>query len=201
MKDLRVEIRVKNNPLYSAIMAQYDSVAHFCRENDLTTMTVGGYINFKISPLTKRETPNESVEKGSYIKQTASQIIDALGVGFLEVFPTVSHESKESKFVAEMDSQDFLPYDDSQYISLLDEPKPHRDFSKLDDVLNTIPERNRKILKERFGLGCQKKTLRQIAGEQGISCEGVRQIERRGLWLLRNPTRVRHLKDLMEYTP
>ena len=51
-KDYRVEMRVKNNILYEAIMdAGYDSIAQFCRAHDLNANDVGPLINFKKTPI------------------------------------------------------------------------------------------------------------------------------------------------------
>jgi RNA polymerase primary sigma factor len=44
-----------------------------------------------------------------------------------------------------------------------------------------LTERERTILRGRFGIGCREQTLRELAEELGVSAERVRQIEQRAL--------------------
>lgn len=50
-KDLRLELRVKNNRLYSLIHDRYTSVAQFCRAHGFKQSSVGRYLNFKQNPV------------------------------------------------------------------------------------------------------------------------------------------------------
>jgi len=62
--------------------------------------------------------------------------------------------------------------------------------------LNSLPEREREVLKYRFALnGGQRQTLKYISEEMGIPPETVRQIEIRAIKKLRNSAD--HLKELM----
>jgi RNA polymerase primary sigma factor len=65
---------------------------------------------------------------------------------------------------------------------------------KLREVLNTLSEREQRILSLRFGLfGAEITTLDEIAGQFQISRERVRQIEIKALEKLRHPTRSKFL--------
>jgi RNA polymerase sigma factor (sigma-70 family) len=55
----------------------------------------------------------------------------------------------------------------------------------LDDLVGCLDERERQILRARYGLGCAARTLRDVAGDHGVSAERVRQIEERALGKLR----------------
>lgn len=51
-------------------------------------------------------------------------------------------------------------------------------------ALESLPKRNRNIIKLRFGFGCTPMTLEQIGKKLGVTRERVRQLEERGLQLL-----------------
>ena len=58
-QDLRLELRIRNNILYRAIFAQYDSVAELCevakrRGISLCPVVVGQLLNFTIHPISKK---------------------------------------------------------------------------------------------------------------------------------------------------
>jgi hypothetical protein len=197
MKDLRLELRIKNNHLYSAIMPRYASVAEFCREHHFSGYSVGTYINLKRSPLTVRRTPHKAPVSGMFIGAYPMRIAKALGVNFLDIFPSILHESRQNKFVAEVDAQEFLPYDDMQYVPLLEEPNKVKDYSSLYAALETLPESERDVIVDRFGLADHPLTLDQVAAKRGVTRERVRQIEMKGLRLLRHPQRSRTVKELM----
>ncbi len=70
---------------------------------------------------------------------------------------------------------------------------------RLDEVLNTLTERERKILEMRFGLtdGYQR-TLEEVGKIFKVTRERIRQIEAKGLRKLRHPTRIRQLTGFLE---
>jgi RNA polymerase primary sigma factor len=70
---------------------------------------------------------------------------------------------------------------------------------KLDTVLTSLSERERKILEMRFGLidGCGH-TLEEIGNLYQVTRERIRQIEAKALRKLRHPTRAHHLHGFLE---
>jgi DNA-binding CsgD family transcriptional regulator len=70
---------------------------------------------------------------------------------------------------------------------------------KLDLVLASLTERERKILEMRFGLkDGDDRTLEEIGMIYNVTRERIRQIEAKGLRKLRHPTRLRHLQGFLE---
>lgn len=69
---------------------------------------------------------------------------------------------------------------------------------KLREVLDTLEDRENKILKLRFGLhDGNPRTLQEIGREYNLSSERIRQIERKALYKLRSPYRKKILKNLL----
>ncbi len=70
---------------------------------------------------------------------------------------------------------------------------------QLEDVLNSLDEREQKIIRLYFGLdGMEALTLEQIGDLIGVTRERVRQIKERALGRLRHPSRYQFLKQIAE---
>lgn len=73
---------------------------------------------------------------------------------------------------------------------------------KMNEVLETLTDRERKVLIQRFGLKDGKpKTLEEVGVEFNVTRERIRQIEAKALRKMRHPTRSKQLKaflDLLE---
>ncbi len=107
--------------------------------------------------------------------------------------------SLETPIGEEEDSHlgDFLPDDhvavpvDAATYTLLHE--------QLLEVLDTLTERERKVLKLRFGLeDGRPRTLEEVGKEFNVTRERIRQIEAKALRKLRHPSRSKKLKDYLD---
>ncbi|RJR28354.1 RNA polymerase sigma factor RpoD [Candidatus Microgenomates bacterium] len=69
----------------------------------------------------------------------------------------------------------------------------------LDEVLETLSEREAKVLSLRFGLdGGQPRTLEEVGKVFGVTRERIRQIEAKALRKLKHPSRRRKLQDYLD---
>ena len=69
----------------------------------------------------------------------------------------------------------------------------------VEDVLDTLNLRERRVLQLRFGLeDGRSRTLEEVGREFGVTRERIRQIEAKALRKLRHPSRSRKLKDFLE---
>ena len=107
--------------------------------------------------------------------------------------------SLETPIGEEEDSHlgDFIPDDDipapadAAAFSLLKE--------QLNEVLNTLNERERDVLRLRFGLVDGKaRTLEEVGSQFNVTRERIRQIEAKALRKLKHPTRSKRLKDFVD---
>ena len=70
---------------------------------------------------------------------------------------------------------------------------------QVSDVLATLSERERRVLRLRFGLeDGRSRTLEEVGRDFGVTRERIRQIEAKALRKLRHPTRSRKLRDFLE---
>jgi RNA polymerase primary sigma factor len=69
---------------------------------------------------------------------------------------------------------------------------------KVEEVLDTLPPREARILRLRFGLeNGRTYTLEEVGAKFGLTRERIRQIESKALRRLRHPRRARQLKDYL----
>jgi len=86
-----------------------------------------------------------------------------------------------------------------------DQPAPYEIASKqllkenIKEVLDTLNEREGKVLKMRFGLnGYKPMTLEEVGREFGVTRERIRQIEAKAIRKLKHPSRRKKLQDYLE---
>jgi len=91
---------------------------------------------------------------------------------------------------------DFIP-DDTQ-------PSPYDATSKrllkenIDEVLDSLSDREAKVLKMRFGLGYKPMTLEEVGKKFGVTRERIRQIEAKALRKLKHPSKRKQLQDYLD---
>ena len=70
---------------------------------------------------------------------------------------------------------------------------------QLDEVLDTLTEREQKVLRLRFGMNDGRaRTLEEVGKEFNVTRERIRQIEAKALRKLRHPSRSRKLRDYLD---
>lgn len=97
--------------------------------------------------------------------------------------------------------------DDSQLGDFIEAPglKPEEQATRellkdqLDEVLDTLSPREKRVLQLRFGLEDGKqRTLEEVGREFGVTRERIRQIEAKAVRKLKHPTRAKKLRDYLE---
>ena len=70
---------------------------------------------------------------------------------------------------------------------------------QLENVLDTLTDREENVLRLRFGLDDGRtRTLEEVGKVFGVTRERIRQIEAKALRKLRHPSRSKQLKDFLE---
>ena len=92
---------------------------------------------------------------------------------------------------------DFIP--DEKALAPADAASHQMLREQVDDVLDSLGERERRVLELRFGLDTgRSRTLEEVGKEFGVTRERIRQIEAKALRKLRHPSRSKKLKDYLE---
>ena len=134
---------------------------------------------------------------------TPDEIAEEMGISVEKVreILKIAQEpvSLETPIGEEEDSHlgDFIPDEDAPA------PAEAAAFSMLKEqlveVLDTLTDREQKVLKLRFGLeDGRARTLEEVGKEFDVTRERIRQIEAKALRKLRHPTRSKKLKDYLE---
>ena len=70
---------------------------------------------------------------------------------------------------------------------------------QLDEVLDTLTDREQKVLRLRFGMDDGRaRTLEEVGKEFNVTRERIRQIEAKAIRKLKHPSRSRKLKDYLD---
>lgn len=191
MKDYRVEVRVKNNLLYNAIMAKYKSVAEFCRIFALHPKEVGMFINMHEKSL---------YNKYGELRVLVKKLCDSLGKSVGELFPPQYYLEKNIA-VKEMNREDLVSLESCPEVLNLPAPDVMIEDTKLDEikdrlnaVVSTLSPREQEVIHSRY---YNEETYHSIADRLGVVTERVRQIEQKALSKLRHPSRSRCLRGYL----
>lgn len=197
MKDVKVEIRFKNNLILSRIKEKWDSISAFCQEWGFTATAVGKFINFRRSPLTTHKRYAVYGEDGILWLKSAVEIARALGCLPEDIFPEQLREVRKNRYEVEVS----LTGIEHVPLMLIDSETPEdRCLStemkrKLLEIINTLPFREKRIILDRFGIGCPEHTLEEVAQKFGVTRERIRQFEHKALRHLRHPKYSKKVKQ------
>jgi RNA polymerase sigma factor (sigma-70 family) len=200
VKDYRIELKVKNNLLYTAIKdAGFDTVRAFSIASKISYQGICRLISMKDNPVVKTKEINRPFNDLVY------KICNALRKFPEELFAQchIDYEGKSS-VVAEVDAREVDAYlEMTRRLSLEDNSFDKEVFADqtrglLSEQLETLTPREKKIIEARFGMDKEAVTLEDVAKHFNITRERVRQIEAKALRKLRHPSRSEHLLPLLE---
>ncbi|QMS85905.1 RNA polymerase sigma factor RpoD [Candidatus Xianfuyuplasma coldseepsis] len=137
----------------------------------------------------KREPHPEEVAERMGISVEKVQIIQKVAQEPISLESPVGEEEDSSlgDFIADPDTLTPMEYTSKEMLK-----------RELDTVLETLTDREEKVLRMRFGLlDGRSRTLEEVGREFGVTRERIRQIEAKALRKLRHPSRSKKLKDFM----
>lgn len=179
-KDYSVTIKIKNNRLLEKMRAAgFESALGLSRASGVSGSGIGQYLNMKRAPVLRDGGFSQSVIKLSEFLRCLPE----------DLFPKAHLEAPLKKNTAEFTADATDIFQISASLSAMALPTDEKlmiteSKKALDELLNTLPPRERGVIEQRFGLvDGQERTLGDVAGEP--SCEMARQIELKALRRLR----------------
>jgi RNA polymerase primary sigma factor len=142
-----------------------------------------------LQELGREPSPEEIAEK---MDLTPEKVREILKIAQEPVsLETPIGEEDDSHLGDFIEDQDALAPSDAAAYELLKE--------QLEDVLDTLTDREENVLRLRFGLDDGRtRTLEEVGKVFGVTRERIRQIEAKALRKLRHPSRSKRLKDFLE---
>ena len=143
-----------------------------------------------------QRTLTQKLKREPYPEEVAAEM--KISVEKVQIIQKVAQEpiSLESPVGEEEDSSlgDFIP--DPDTLTPYEYTSKEMLKRELDAVLETLTDREEKVLRMRFGLlDGRTRTLEEVGKEFGVTRERIRQIEAKALRKLRHPSRSKKLKD------
>lgn len=131
------------------------------------------------------------------------QIADEVGISIdkVEEIYRISQDTTSLSTPVGDDEDSFLGdfIEDTTQLSPYEETSKELLRESIEEVLNTLDERETKVLSLRFGLmGETPKTLEEVGKIFNVTRERIRQIEAKALRKLRHPSRRKKLQDYLE---
>ncbi|MGD9676831.1 MAG: RNA polymerase sigma factor RpoD [Vulcanibacillus sp.] len=142
-----------------------------------------------LQDLGREPTPEEIAEE---MEITTEKVREIMKIAQEPVsLETPIGEEDDSHLGDFIEDQDAVAPSDAAAYELLKE--------QLEDVLDTLTEREENVLRLRFGLDDGRtRTLEEVGKVFGVTRERIRQIEAKALRKLRHPSRSKRLKDFLE---
>ncbi|GAB7386335.1 RNA polymerase sigma factor RpoD [Bacillaceae bacterium] len=142
-----------------------------------------------LQELGREPTPEEIAEQ---MDMTPEKVREIMKISQEPVsLETPIGEEDDSHLGDFIEDQDALAPSDAAAYELLKE--------QLEDVLDTLTDREENVLRLRFGLDDGRtRTLEEVGKVFGVTRERIRQIEAKALRKLRHPSRSKRLKDFLE---
>jgi len=189
MNPVRIEIRIRNNYLFQAIMRDYPNVNQFCIAFGIHPSVIGTYINLKTSPF---------LQSGEYSK-SAERIARLLHMLPEDLFPRKLYGLKETNAVFELplESMDLLTNDEMPLLeSVEDQYIRECERQGVRKILTTLDPREAEILKLRYGFDDKPLSLEDCALQFNVTKARIQQIEAKALKRLRSPKRLKILEEI-----
>jgi len=192
VKSLRVELRFKNAVLWQALRDRFGKTARLLLEGRAglrSPIPVAAQIA-GVSAETLREllrlAKSPYRARTAQATETALKIAEVLDMPVSELFPIELYAQRWPKLCAyHVDAEMFLPLEAARNLTV---PPPDELIDTqlcIDKALLRLSPREEKVIRQRFGLDGEEKTLEELGRDLNVTRERVRMIEARGLRHLR----------------
>jgi hypothetical protein len=190
-KEMRWELRIRNNLLLKAILEMFPSIRKFCEVSGIVSYNyVVAIINLRVKPLNK---------DGDY-KKNFMEIAYYLGISCRDLFPLELYNLKRKRTVMEISFSDLhlLPFYDIKQIAAEYDEDPlelamkNEISERVNHELSVMGGRREKVIRMRLGIRQRREygyeySLEDIGYFLNITRERARQDEAKAIkWLVKN---------------
>jgi hypothetical protein len=188
MSDYTISVKVHNGRIRRKIAeCGFSSVNELCRKSGLPPHEVGALLNLKLPPLTGA---------GRW-RRTAAALAEALGCTCEELFSQTQRTLalRDNRGECYITESGLLKLSSRAERPLLENPgeqllEDADEQTKIDVIRRALDALNleafdRSIIESHFGIGCEERTLADLASEHDVSYQFVQSRLNRVLWRLR----------------
>ena len=195
MKDIRVELKAKNNALWHCIFDHFPSVRAFALFHKLSYMSIGRYTNLKQSPYQQNGEP----------RKDALRIANAVGMSVESLFPkSIYVEWLVPQIAVEVDMERFVSLRHATTATNLLAQAPIDETQELRENLvreiGSLSNKERQVIEWCYGLCGEELQQNQIAKRLNVSTSRIGQIHMNAMRKLRHRSRAEKLIPFMVQT-
>jgi RNA polymerase sigma factor (sigma-70 family) len=194
-KDFEISVKVRNHRLL-AKMREFgiETAPELARKVGLSAAVAYDILNMVI--------PGRAIFNGAW-RPSVQKIADYFGCMPEDIIPEPVRENKLARNTGSFHLDAYEMEDLLTSLKTVALPADkHLDgkelASSVHDALLKLPPRLERVLRMRFGIGCEEKTLDEIGLEWGITKGRVREVEAKALRLLKHPARSKKLHPFLE---
>jgi len=188
MKEYNVQLTVRNNCLLTFMRERgINTAAELSRATGVGQQVIGEYLNLKTAPM-----------RITGVSKPVQKLCNFFCCEPEDLFPTENFYSPLAKNKAEV----VLSIDEVTAItsgegahSLLENMEKS---AAIEGALNTLTDRQRKVLTLRMGIEGKEHTLREVGDVLGVTAVRVREIEQKALRRLRHPNNASALLEFYQ---
>ena len=195
-----VKVSIRNNLIIKAIhRAGYRNVSQFCEQNGMAKTQLTELISLRTPPLTK---------EGEF-REPAKKLMEGLCALPTELWTAeqLTMELKRNTSTKEVDLNAMLSVlgmNAEEALQLIAPPRPDEMLEEKEkaevvgEMLDSLTPREARVLRMRFGIGCDEHTLEEAGKKLRVTKERIRQMEAKALRKMKHPSRMVELWSVKE---
>ena len=196
-----VKVSIRNNLIIRAIhKAGYRNVSQFCEQNGMAKTQLTELISFRTPPLTK---------EGEF-REPAKKLMEGLCALPTELWTAeqLTMELKRNTSIKEVNLDAMLSVlgiNAEEALQMIEPPKPDEVLEEKEkaevvgEMLDSLTPREARVLRMRFGIGCDEHTLEEVGKQLDVTSERIRQMEVKALRKMKHPSRMELLWEVSHW--
>ena len=196
-----VKVSIRNNLIIRAIhKAGYRNVSQFCEQNGMAKTQLTELISFRTPPLTK---------EGEF-REPAKKLMEGLCALPTELWTAeqLTMELKRNTSIKEVNLDAMLSVlgiNAEEALQMIEPPKPDEVLEEkekaevVSEMLDSLTPREARVLRMRFGIGCDEHTLEEVGKKLDVTSERIRQMEVKALRKMKHPSRMELLWEVSHW--